>query len=272
MHKVECAAASALPVPQDEIGDLSRSLSTMVRRLSEYNDYLESMGGRLAHEIRTPIAVVRSSLDNLSLQPLPEDAKRYMDRAREGLARLSRIVASMTEATRLEQTLQQADHEKFDLTEVVSGCVSGYRLAYAHCAFELTVPSEPVTISGAPELIAQMLDKLVANAVDFARAGTPVAIRLEVRPVRGLVEREQRRTGAAGKHARPPVRFDGIDPARRFRKRSPPRDGTLHRSHDRAVSRRRDAGAQQCGWNGSRDHSRDAGRPAAVTTPIRQAI
>jgi dedicated sortase system histidine kinase len=169
--------ASAVP---DEIGDLSRSLSTMVRRLSEYNDYLEGMGGRLAHEIRTPIAVVRSSLDNLTLQPLPEEAKRYMDRAREGLARLSRIVASMTEATRLEQTLQQAEHEKFDLKEVVTGCVSGYRLAYAHCAFELTVPSDPVTVSGAPELIAQMLDKLVANAVDFARADTPVTIQLEI--------------------------------------------------------------------------------------------
>ena len=44
---------------RDEIGDLSRSLSTMVNRLAEYNDYLEGMGGRLAHEIRTPIAVVR---------------------------------------------------------------------------------------------------------------------------------------------------------------------------------------------------------------------
>jgi dedicated sortase system histidine kinase len=165
---------------QDEIGDLSRSLSTMVRRLGEYNDYLETMGGRLGHEIRTPIAVVRSSLDNLSLQLLPDDAKRYMDRAREGLARLSRIVAAMTEATRLEQTLQHADREQFDLVAVLSGCVSGYRLAYPKSRFELTVPSEAVTVSGAPELIAQMLDKLVANAVDFAHGDTSIDIGLQV--------------------------------------------------------------------------------------------
>jgi two-component system, OmpR family, sensor histidine kinase ChvG len=177
-------AASAA---HDEIGDLSRSLSTMVRRLGEYNDYLESMGGRLAHEIRTPITVVRSSLDNLSMQVLPDDAKRYMDRAREGLARLSRIVASMTEATRLEQTLQHAEQEKFDLVAVVSGCVNGYRLAYSHSEFELNTPGDSVMVSGAPELIAQMLDKLAANAVDFAHAATLIVVSLEVDKARALL-------------------------------------------------------------------------------------
>jgi dedicated sortase system histidine kinase len=163
---------------RDEIGDLSRSLATMVDRLSEYNDYLQSMGGRLAHEIRTPITVVRSSLDNLAMQPLPDEAKRYMDRAREGLARLSRIVASMTEATRLEQALQQAEPEQFDLAAVISGCVNGYRSAYAQRAFELLTLSEPVPVRGTPELIAQMMDKLIANAVDFAKAATPIVIKL----------------------------------------------------------------------------------------------
>jgi len=99
---------------------------------------------------------------------------------REGLARLSRIVAAMTEATRLEQTLQHADREQFDLVAVLSGCVSGYRLAYPQSRFELTVPSEAVTVSGAPELIAQMLDKLVANAVDFAHGDTSIDIGLQV--------------------------------------------------------------------------------------------
>ena len=44
------------------------------------------MASRLSHELRTPIAVVRSSLDNLEAQPLPADARVYIERAEEGLA------------------------------------------------------------------------------------------------------------------------------------------------------------------------------------------
>jgi signal transduction histidine kinase len=50
---------------QDEIGDLSRGFTTVLSRLARYNNYLEGMAGRLSHELRTPIAVVRSSLENL---------------------------------------------------------------------------------------------------------------------------------------------------------------------------------------------------------------
>ncbi len=49
----------------DEIGDLSRSYASMLDRLKEYNSYLESLAGKLSHELRTPMAVVQSSLDNL---------------------------------------------------------------------------------------------------------------------------------------------------------------------------------------------------------------
>ena len=54
---------------RDEIGDLSRSFGTVLDRLAEYNDYLERMADRLSHELRTPIAVVSSSLDNLRTAP-----------------------------------------------------------------------------------------------------------------------------------------------------------------------------------------------------------
>jgi two-component system sensor histidine kinase ChvG len=162
----------------DEIGDLSRSFTTVLERLARYNAYLEALAGRLSHELRTPVAVVRSSLENLHAARTPEETSTYLARAEDGLERLSTILARMTEASRLEQGLSSATRERFDAAAVVRGCVEGYKLAYAPRGFEFGVPAEPVYLSGAPDLLAQMLDKLVENAVDFAAKGTPVRIYL----------------------------------------------------------------------------------------------
>lgn len=160
----------------DEIGDLSRSFSSVLSRLSQQQAYLETLADRLSHELRTPVAVVRSSLENLRAS-LPEEADRtYIVRAEEGLARLSAILNRMTEATRLEQSLHSAERETYDMAAVVSACVSGYRSAWPQTAFELELPAGPVQVKGSPDLLAQMLDKLVENAVDYSVSGQPVRI------------------------------------------------------------------------------------------------
>ncbi|MHB8668684.1 MAG: ATP-binding protein [Burkholderiales bacterium] len=164
---------------RDEIGDLSRSFSTMLARLSQHHTYLESMASRLSHELRTPIAVVRSSLENLELQPLPGEARVYIERAEEGLARLNTILTRMSEATRLEQSLAAQERERFDLAAVVAGCVEGYRGAYPGHAFELGLPAGAIDVDGAPDLAAQLLDKLAANAVDFSPPGAAISVRVE---------------------------------------------------------------------------------------------
>jgi dedicated sortase system histidine kinase len=163
----------------DEIGDLSRSFSSVLSRLAQYASYREQMASRLSHELRTPIAVVRSSLDNLKLSPLPDDARVYMERAQQGLNRLTHILTRMTEATRLEQSVGEDERERFDLGRVLTGCVDGYRVAYPQHTLKLELPSGEVIFNGAPEMIAQMLDKLVANAVEVSAAGTPIVVRLE---------------------------------------------------------------------------------------------
>ena len=160
----------------DELGDLSRGFSSVLERLGQYNHYLENMAARLSHELRTPIAVVRSSLDNLAQEALPDEAKVYMERAQEGVQRLNTILTRMTEARALEQALHSAERERFDLKQVIAGCVEGYRGAYLDTPFNLRIPSEPIALEGVPDLIAQMLDKLVANAVDFHRAGSSIDI------------------------------------------------------------------------------------------------
>jgi two-component system, OmpR family, sensor histidine kinase ChvG len=162
----------------DEIGDLSRSFSSVLSRLGQYASYQENMASRLSHELRTPIAVVRSSLDNLGLAHLPDEARVYIDRAQDGLNRLAHILTRMTEATRLEQSLADAGRERFDLARVIGGCVDGYRAAYPKQAIAFEWRGGKVWFNGAPELIAQMLDKLVANAVEFGKPDALLVVRL----------------------------------------------------------------------------------------------
>lgn len=152
----------------DEIGDLSRTFNSVLSKLSQYNSYLENMASRLSHELRTPVAIVNSSLDNLSLEQHSSDNQVYIDRAKEGIARLSKILSNMSEATRLEQAIQRSDIEKFYLDEVLYGCSQGYRIAYPERQFSLDLKLKKLMISGSPELLAQMLDKIVANALEFS--------------------------------------------------------------------------------------------------------
>ncbi len=163
----------------DEIGDLSRSFSAMLARLAQHHAYLESMADRLSHELRTPIAVVRSSLENLQLAAEPAERRLYIERAEEGLARLNTILQRMMEASRLEQSLRASERERYDLVPVVRGCVEGYRLAYPQARFALELPERRMDVEGSPDLAAQLLDKLVENAVDFATPGSPIRVSLE---------------------------------------------------------------------------------------------
>lgn len=163
----------------DEIGDLSRSFSGVLNRLAEYNRYLEAMASRLAHEFRTPLTIVSSSLENLQGNNVPEDQQRYIRRAQEGVERLGLILHRMREATRLEQQLLQTELVAFDLGGLLDMALEGYRGAFPEVAFELERCPEPIVIQGAPDLISQALDKLISNAVDFHQTGTPIRLILE---------------------------------------------------------------------------------------------
>jgi dedicated sortase system histidine kinase len=160
----------------DEIGDLARGFTTLLERLREHTEYLQTLASKLSHELRTPLAVVQSSLENLAHHPLDEHAAVYAGRAQDGASRLRAILSAMSEATRVEQSIRAVQLEPFDLRDLLRGTVAAYRDVYRGRRIELTAPDEPCPARGAPELIVQMLDKLVENAVDF----TPPEGRIEL--------------------------------------------------------------------------------------------
>ena len=166
----------------DEIGDLSRSYASLLERLRAYNKYLETLSGKLSHELRTPLAIVSTSLDNLSQQELTSECSTYLSRANEGAARLSSILRAMAEASRIEQTIHREEKEHADLVAFIRVVVASYRDAYTKISLSLNVPKVPVQVEFAPELMLQLLDKLMDNAAEFAGEGGKVNVSLEDKP------------------------------------------------------------------------------------------
>ena len=162
----------------DEVGDLSRSFSHVLRQLGDYNDYLRSLASKLSHELRTPLAIVTSSLENLEHEPLNEASAGYAARARDGADRLRRILTAMSEASRVEELMANAEPEAFDLRAVLESTVAAYRDVYAQRKFVLDTELDAAPMSGSPELLIQMLDKLVDNAVGFSTDGDTVRLEL----------------------------------------------------------------------------------------------
>ncbi len=162
----------------DEIGDLSRSFSHVLHQLGDYNDYLRSLASKLSHELRTPLAIVTSSLENLEHEPLNEASTGYTARARDGAERLRRILSAMSEASRVEELMAQAEPGSFDLRAVIEATVGAYRDVYDNRCFEMDSTIDIATTRGSPELVIQMLDKLVDNAAEFSDDGDTITIGL----------------------------------------------------------------------------------------------
>jgi two-component system, OmpR family, sensor histidine kinase ChvG len=163
----------------DELGDVARGFSTLLGRLNEYTGYLRTLAGKLAHEIRTPLTIVRSSLENLETEKeVPASARIYLERARQGSERLNAILVAMGAATRVEEAISNAERSRFDLVPLISSAAGAYRIAFPERRFATELPQEAVMIDGAPDLIMQMLDKLIDNAVDFSPSGATLTLRL----------------------------------------------------------------------------------------------
>jgi two-component system, OmpR family, sensor histidine kinase ChvG len=162
----------------DEIGALSRGFERLLARLNEHTQYLRTLGGKLSHELRTPLTIVRSSLDNLESEGLRADQQGYVRRAREGASRLQSILSALGAASRVEESIKQADRVNFDLKQLMHSAIEGYRDGFPSAQIELSTPTDSCFMHGAPDLVVQMLDKLIDNAVDFCTPSGTIRVGL----------------------------------------------------------------------------------------------
>lgn len=163
----------------DEVGQLSRHYADLLQRLQDYNRYLETLAQKLSHELRTPLAVVRSSLDNLQQLPLSDDAQVYTQRALSGSERLTAILNAMSAASRVEQAIHSSETEVLPADHWLTQMAAAYQDVFPDNHFQCAIAPGDYSVYAAPELLVQMLDKLVDNAVEFSGSGGQIELTLK---------------------------------------------------------------------------------------------
>lgn len=171
---------------RDEVGELTRSYAVLLHRVREYTEYLQTLSRKLSHELRTPLAIVNSSLDNLANQALDDKSQIYQQRAKDGTLRLGAILTAMSEASRVEETIENAEPETIDIVQLLNDVTAAYRDLYQQQRIEFSPPSagnntKPiVTVQAMPDLLVQMLDKLMDNAASFCPTGGLITFDLKL--------------------------------------------------------------------------------------------
>lgn len=162
----------------DEIGDLARSISGMLSRLHQHNQFLENMPRTLRHEINNPLNTLSTSLQNLEFEETAEGRKKYLDAAKRGVARIGLIVQNLADAASLEDALQAEELEVIDVYKLVTNYLQNAQTVHPNRIFTYQGTADPVLCEVSDFRVEQLLDKLIDNAIDFSLPDSRITVGL----------------------------------------------------------------------------------------------
>lgn len=160
----------------DEIGDLARSISGMLSRLHQHNQFLENMPRTLRHEINNPLNTLSTSLQNLELEEDPLAREKYLEAAKRGVNRIGMIVQNLADAASLEDALQAEELEVVDLYDLVRNYLSNCQAMNPKREFKYQGVESSIKAAISDFRVEQLLDKLIDNAVDFSSDGSVITV------------------------------------------------------------------------------------------------
>src|SRR5690606_34421841 len=200
-----------LPSRRDEIGTLARALSDMTQALRERIDAGEHFAADVTHELKNPIASVRSAIEGLGRVKDDEQRAQLLAIADEDVRRLDRLVTDISDASRIDAQLSRTNFEPIDVGLMIESMLAaraaraeqgadgqkanGPRIAFARPRRGTTM------VMGDGHRIERAIDNVIDNAISFS-------------PPDGLVCIAATRLGDEV-HVRVDDDGPGIDPAQR---------------------------------------------------------
>ncbi|SFR56914.1 two-component system, OmpR family, sensor histidine kinase ChvG [Yoonia tamlensis] len=173
----------------DEIGRLSGALRGMVSALYERIEGNEQFAADVAHEIKNPLASLRSAVGSMPFAKRDDQRQRLMEIIEHDVKRLDRLVSDISNASRLDSELVKEEEQAFDLIKMLGNIIDflGKDASSKGIEFVADLPNEEIHVRGLEGRLAQVFVNLITNAVSFCENGDAIRIWARKRDNRVLV-------------------------------------------------------------------------------------
>jgi two-component system sensor histidine kinase ChvG len=167
----------------DVIGRLSGAMADMTSALYERIATNESFAADVAHEIKNPLASMRSAVETLRVAKEGKGKAELLDILEMDVRRLDRLVSDISNASRLDAELVNEETQRFQLTKMLSNIVEFHRMEADDIGIDLywEGPVKPIHFDGLEERLAQVFVNLVTNAISFCTTGDAIRVWCRVR-------------------------------------------------------------------------------------------
>ncbi|WP_373355765.1 ATP-binding protein [Pseudoroseicyclus sp. CXY001] len=173
----------------DEIGRLSAALRGMVAALYDRIEGNEQFAADVAHEIKNPLASMRSALGSMRMVKREDQREKLLEVMEHDVRRLDRLVSDISNASRLDAELVKEEEETFDLLKMVANINDflGDDARRRGIDYITDLPPGPVMISGLEGRLAQVFVNIITNAISFCEEGDAIRVWARKRENRVLV-------------------------------------------------------------------------------------
>lgn len=164
---------------KDEIGDLARALEELTRRLEGHLAFIESFASDVSHELKNPLAAIRSATELLAEVEDPADRQRFLGVVQKEVARMEGLLSGVREVSEIDARLEAEEARPVALDALLREVVEGRCLrADSRVKVQLQRAPERIVVRASPERLTQVMENLLDNAASFSPAEETVEVRL----------------------------------------------------------------------------------------------